>query len=84
MITKVTSKQFNQDVSKIKKANVFEPVFITNKGGFAHVAQTMSDDKIFTQPEPSVADLLSMPEVADIEFEIPKIQGQFYKLEDLG
>ncbi|HAF87834.1 MAG: hypothetical protein CMF38_02095 [Legionellaceae bacterium] len=41
-ITTFSSREFNQDVSKIKKATTQGPVFITDRGHLAHVLLSIS------------------------------------------
>ncbi len=42
-ITTRSSREFNRDVSKAKKATVNGPVFITDRGRPAHVLLTMDE-----------------------------------------
>ncbi|MFM1760100.1 MAG: hypothetical protein RLY75_1371, partial [Pseudomonadota bacterium] len=43
MITTLSSREFNQDTGKAKKASETGPVFITDRGKPAHVLMTFSD-----------------------------------------
>ncbi|MDD5295476.1 MAG: type II toxin-antitoxin system Phd/YefM family antitoxin [Rhodocyclaceae bacterium] len=70
-ITTLSSRQFNQDASKAKKAANFGPVFITDRGRPAHVLLSFEDYKKLTGGPAKIADLLAMPDGADIELEIP-------------
>jgi prevent-host-death family protein len=72
MTTTVSSREFNQHASEVKKASEKGPVFITHRGQPAHVLLTIEEYKRITLPEPTLADLLSMPGGEDIEFEIPR------------
>lgn len=80
-ITTVTSREFNQDVSKIKRAALNGPVFITDRGHPAHVLLSMEDYLKLTATKENIVDLLAMPEVADIEFDVVKLDGM-YRSED--
>jgi hypothetical protein len=71
-ITTLSSRQFNQDASKAKKAAKSGPVFITDRGRPAHVLLTFDAYKKITGGQPKIADLLAMPGIADIEIEIPR------------
>lgn len=64
----ITSREFNQDVGKAKRAAEKGPVFITDRGTPAHVLLTVEEYYRLTGSTKSVADLLSMPESAEIEF----------------
>jgi prevent-host-death family protein len=72
-ITTFSSRQFNQDASKAKKAAMAGPVFITDRGRPAHVLLTFDEYKKLTGERTKIADLLAMPGIEDIELEIPKM-----------
>lgn len=72
-ITTVTSREFNQDVSKIKRAAAKGPVFITDRGHPAHVLLTIEDYEKLAETKENILDLLAMPEVANIDFEPSKL-----------
>ena len=71
-ITTVSSREFNQDASGAKRAARKGPVIITDRGRPAHVLLTIEAYQKLTQRETSIADLLAMPGVADIDFEPPR------------
>lgn len=73
-ITTLSSRQFNQDASKAKKAAQAGPVFITDRGRPAHVLLTFEEYKKITRGETKIADLLAMPGAADIELQIPEMR----------
>lgn len=73
-ITTLSSRQFNQDASKAKKAAQTGPVIITDRGRPAHVLLTFDAYKKMTGARTKIADLLAMPGMEDIELEIPKLQ----------
>lgn len=64
----ISSREFNQDVSKAKRAAEQGPVFITDRGTPAHVLLTIEAYHKLIKEESSVASVLSMPESADIDF----------------
>lgn len=70
-ITTLSSRQFNQDASKAKKAAAEGPVFITDRGHPAHVLMTYDQYKKLTRTRSRISELLAMPGVADIELELP-------------
>lgn len=72
-ITTLSSRQFNQDASKAKKAAMSGPVFITDRGKPAHVLLTFDDYKKLTSEHTKIADLLAMPDGEAIELEIPQL-----------
>ena len=73
-ITTLSSRQFNQDVSKAKKAAKAGPVFITDRGRPAHVLLTFDDYKKITVGRTKIADLLAMPGMEGIEIDIPRLR----------
>jgi len=80
-ITTITSRKFNQDVSKVKRAAASGPVFITDRGHLAHVLLTVKDYQKLTKTKESIVDLLAMPEAAAIDFKTPKLKN-IYRPED--
>jgi len=64
----ISSREFNQDVSKAKRAAEQGPVFITDRGTPAHVLLTIEEYQKLVKIEESVAAVLSMPESAEIDF----------------
>jgi prevent-host-death family protein len=73
-ITTLSSRQFNQDASKAKKAAKAGPVFITDRGRPAHVLLTFDEYKRITGGRTRIADLLAMPGIEDLELEIPPLR----------
>lgn len=70
-ITTLSSREFNQDTSRAKKASADGPVFITDRGKPAHVLLSIAEYQRLTSQHGNIADLLAMPDVSDIELEIP-------------
>lgn len=71
MATRISSREFNQDTSRAKKAAERGPVYITDRGRLAHVLLTF-DAYERLLGEHRVLDLLAEPAgVEDIEFAIP-------------
>ncbi len=72
MITTLSSRQFNQDASKAKKAAQVGPVFITDRGKPAHVLLTYEDYQKITGTKTKIADILTMPGIENIDIELPR------------
>jgi prevent-host-death family protein len=83
-ITTLSSREFNQDASKAKKAAQHGPVFITDRGRPAHVLLTIEQYQQLTGADNSIVTLLAMPVPADVEFEAPKVTGPLYRPADLS
>ena len=83
-ITTFTSREFNQDASKAKKASQNGPVFITDRGRPSHVLLSIEAYRQITGREESIVDLLALPEAADIDFEAPRLDGDLHRPADLS
>ena len=70
--TTLSSRQFNQDAGKAKKAAATGPVIITDRGRPAHVLLTFDDYRKIAGGSRKIADLLAMPGIDEIELEIPQ------------
>jgi prevent-host-death family protein len=70
-ITTLTSRAFNQDTSRAKKAALAGPVIITDRGKPAHVLLSIQDYRKVLGKTRSIADLLAMPEEEGIEIAVP-------------
>ena len=71
-ITTLSSREFNRDASRAKKAAKEGPVFITARGRPAHVLLSIEEYGRLTGATAKIADLLALPGVEDIEFEAPR------------
>jgi len=68
-VTRISSRAFNQEVSRAKKAAEEGPVYITDRGNPAHVLLTFEAYKKLTGSNRSIEDSLAMPDGVDIDFE---------------
>jgi len=74
-ITTVSSREFNQDTSRAKKAAQKGPVFITDRGKPAHVLLSIEEYRRLTNKGRSIIDTLGMPPgIEDVELEIPSMR----------
>lgn len=71
-VTTMTSREFNQDAGRAKRAAESGPVFITDRGRPAHVLLTAEQYQALVGQRASLADLLAMPQTAAIEFTPPR------------
>lgn len=83
-ITTITSRQFNQDTSRAKKAAKKGPVFITDRGRPAHVLLTIEDYKAMGGKRKNIVELLAMPEAAEIEFDPPRLGDEIVRAADFS
>ena len=82
-ITTLTSREFNQDTSRAKKAAAEGPVFITDRGRPAHVLLTIEDYQRLAGGHMSLAEALAQPDT-DFEFDPPRVGAGVFKPADLG
>ena len=82
--TTLTSREFNQDTSRAKKATRRGPVFITDRGRPAHVLLSIEDYQRLTGGNMSLAEALAQPGDADFDFKPPRLRGGMFKPADLG
>ncbi|APH54676.1 Hypothetical protein GbCGDNIH9_8560 [Granulibacter bethesdensis] len=71
-ITTLSSREFNQDTGRAKKVASDGPVFITDRGKPTHVLLSIEEYQRITGKRRSIVDALSMPGLADIEFDPPR------------
>jgi len=83
-ITTFSSREFNHDTSKAKKAASRGPVFITDRGRPAHVLLTIKDYRLLTHSQSSIVELLAMPVGGDIDFEPAPLSSPLYQTADLS
>jgi prevent-host-death family protein len=72
-ITTLSSREFNQDTSRAKKAAAAGPVFITDRGRPAHVLLSIEEYQRITGHHASIIDRLGLPPgIEDVEIEFPR------------
>ena len=81
-ITTISSREFNQDAGRAKKAAKTGPVFITDRGQPAHVLLSIEDYRTLTGDRMSVAEALEQGNEADFDFDPPHA-GRLYRPADL-
>ena len=74
-ITTITARDFNQDVSRAKRAADEGPVIITDRGEPAYVLLRHDAYRRLVGGGPGILDLLAQPGVEDIEFDPPRLGG---------
>jgi len=82
-ITTLSSRQFNQDTSKAKKAAKAGPVFITDRGRPAHVLLSIEQYQSLVAPAASIVDLLAAPGAENVRFVAPRAR-KIVKAADLA
>jgi len=82
-ITTLSSRAFNQDTSGAKRAAKNGPVFITDRGQPTHVLLSIEEYQQISGDQQKIADLLAMPGVDEIEWEIPRF-GDLARIADFS
>jgi prevent-host-death family protein len=80
---RVTSREFNQDVGKAKRAAGKAPVVITDRGKPAFVLMKYADYERLLGKRPSIANLLNHEETRDLEFEPARMRDGWLHATDL-
>lgn len=78
-VTTLSSRAFNQDTGRAKKAAKKGPVIITDRGQPSHVLLSIAAyRRLSGAKEKNILDMLAMPEAAEIEFEAPRLRGKLF------
>jgi prevent-host-death family protein len=72
-VTTLSSREFNQEVGRAKKAAKLGPVFVTDRGKPTHVLLDIDEYRKIAARGKSIVEMLWYPEVAEIEVEFPRI-----------
>lgn len=83
-VTTFSSREFNQDAGRAKRATSQGPVFITDRGRPAHVLLSIDDYRRLLGETTSLLDALAQPDGNDFDFTPPKITGQLSRPADLS
>jgi prevent-host-death family protein len=80
----MSSREFNQDAGRAKKAAKKGPVFITDRGKPAHVLLTIEEYQRLTGSQKNIVEMLAMPPGQDFEFDPPKLKNGIYRPANLA
>jgi prevent-host-death family protein len=73
-VTTLTSREFNHETSKAKRAADQGPVFITDRGRPSYVLLSIEEYRRLSGAERKIADLLAMPNDEEIDFDPPRLK----------
>ena len=76
MMVQISSRDFNQDVGAAKRASLKQPVVITERGTPSHVLLSIEDYHRLLRQQPSLAEMLSCDDVADLNFDKSHFQSK--------
>lgn len=80
----LTSREFNQDIGRAKRAAEEGPVVITDRGRPAWVLMRHETYLRLTGREASLGALLADPDSEEVEFEPPRLGGSPVRAADIG
>jgi prevent-host-death family protein len=83
-ITTLTSREFNQDVSRAKRAAKKGPVIVTDRGRPSHVLLSIEEYRKLNGKPKNILELLAMPGVGEIDFEPPLLKGELFRPADFS
>ena len=75
LVTTISSREFNQDVSRAKRAAERGPVIITDRGVPAYVLLRHDAYRRLASNGPGIRELLDMPSSEDVDFDPPRLGG---------
>jgi prevent-host-death family protein len=79
----LSSREFNQDVGRAKRAAETGPVVITDRGVPAFVLLRIEAYRSLVGAAPRIRDLLDQPGVEEIEFDPPRLGGNLFRAPSL-
>ena len=82
--TTLSSREFNQDTSRAKRAARKGPVFITDRGKPAHVLLSIDEYRRLAGVGRNIVELLSMQGAEDIAFDAPRAADELFRPADLS
>lgn len=82
--TTISSREFNQDISRAKRAADEGPVVITDRGEPAYVLLSHEAYRRIVGPKRNIQDMLAMPGADEIDFDPPRLgEHGIIKMPDL-
>jgi prevent-host-death family protein len=78
-VTTFSSREFNQDVSRAKRAADEGPVIITDRGEPAYVLLRHDAYRRLAGGGPTIRELLDQPGAEEIEFDPPRLGGRIFR-----
>lgn len=79
MAQTLSSREFNQDTGRAKKAAEKGPVIITDRGRPAHVLLSFEDYEKLTTKTQNILEMLACPEADAIDFDFPTMRDEIHK-----
>lgn len=67
----ISARDFNQDTAGAKRASSVEPVVILDRGQPSHVLMSIAHYRALLHSSSNIVDLLGMPGIEDVPFDLP-------------
>lgn len=83
MATTMSSREFNQDTGRAKKAAEDGPVIITDRGKPAHVLLSIEDYRKLARKRQSIGQMIAMKNANEVEFDPPRLDDALFRIPDL-
>lgn len=77
--TTLSSRDFNQDTARAKRAAKSGPVFITDRGKRTHVLLTVEEYEFLKAKPMSLREALMDPHGDDFDFDFPEMKDGVFK-----
>jgi prevent-host-death family protein len=78
-ITTLTSREFNQNTGRAKRAAKKGPVFITDRGRPRHVLLSFEEYRRLSGKGQNLLDALAVPEEEYFDFEFPRLGDELVR-----
>jgi len=78
-VTTISSREFNQDIGRAKRAADEGPVVITDRGEPVYVLLRHDEYQRLTGEGPTIRELLDQPGTEDIEFEPVRLGAGIFR-----
>ena len=83
-VTTFSSREFNQDAGKAKKAALRGPVFITDRGRPAHVLLSIEEYQKLARNGLTLLQAVAQSGAPDFAFKPPRLRAGLYRAADLS
>lgn len=83
-VTTLSSREFNQDVSRAKRAAEEGPVIITDRGKPAYVLLRHDEYQRLAGGGPTIRELLDQPGTEEIDFDPPRFGSGLFRPADMS
>ena len=83
-VTTLSSREFNQDVSRAKRAAAEGPVVITDRGKPAYVLLSHDEYRRLVGGGPTIRELLDQPGAEEVELDPPRFGSGIFRPADMS